>query len=122
MGNGSGGEQNEPKRVKMIRLGHMYAIKCTTTSSSLSVLVSTSDYINFMFLISIPLPMDRIPISIPMLKPIQIRTRGARVRVWTDTGTDDLKNTHGLPVSNTSTYKQSHNNEQTIPTSDSFGV
>ena len=37
-----------------------------------------------------------------MLKPVQIRTRGARVRVWTDTGTDDLKNTHGLPVSNTS--------------------
>ena len=102
MGNGSGGEQNEPKRVEMIRLGHT-AIKCTTTTSSLSasVLVSTSDYINFMFLISIPLPMDRIPISIPMLKPVQIRTRGARVRVWTDTGTDDLKNTHGLPVSNT---------------------
>ena len=45
--------------------------------------------------------MDRIPISIPMLKPVQIRTRGARVRVWTDTGTDDLKNTHGLLVSNT---------------------
>ena len=97
MGNGSGGEQNEPKRVEMIRLGHMYAVKCTTTTtSSLSVLVSTSDYINFMFLISVPLP-----ISIPMLKPVQIRTRGARVRVWTDTGTDDLKNTHGLPVSNT---------------------
>ena len=74
MGNGSSGEQNEPKRVEMIRLGHMYAIKCTTTTSSLSVLVSTSDYINFMFLISVPLPMDRIPISIPMLKPVQIRT------------------------------------------------
>ena len=36
-----------------------------------------------------------------LIEPIQIRTRGAGVRVWTDTGTDDLKNTHGLPVSNT---------------------
>ena len=42
--------------------------------SSLSVLVSTSDYINFMFLISVPLPMDRIPISIPIRAGYQIES------------------------------------------------
>ena len=32
---------------------------------------------------------------------IYIRTRGARVRIWTDTGKDDSIFIHGLPVSNT---------------------
>ena len=50
--------------------------------------------------------MDRLPISIPVLKPVQIRTRRAWVRVLTDTGMDDLKNTHGLPVSNTTSLLQ----------------
>ena len=45
--------------------------------------------------------MDYLPVPIPYTKPVEIHTRGARVRVWTDTGMDDLKYTHGLPVSNT---------------------
>ena len=40
-----------------------------------------------------------------MRKPVKIHTRGAWVQVWMDTGMDDLKYTHGLPVSNTTNDK-----------------
>jgi hypothetical protein len=36
-----------------------------------------------------------------MQKPVEIHTRGAWVQVLMDTGMDDLKIIHGLPVSNT---------------------
>ena len=45
--------------------------------------------------------MDRIPVPVPEPKPVYIHTRGQWVRVLAGTGTDDLKFTHGLPVSNT---------------------
>ena len=46
-----------------------------------------------------PYPYPYQPV--PKAKPVDIRTHGPWVRVWTGTGTDGSKNTHGLPMSNT---------------------
>ena len=49
--------------------------------------------------------MGIIPIPIPKQKPVRTRTHALWVRVQTDTGTDDFKSIHGLPVSITSSTK-----------------
>ena len=41
-------------------------------------------------------------------KPVQIRTCGPWVRVLAGAGRDDLKSTHGLPVSITNPYAMAH--------------
>ena len=50
-----------------------------------------------------PYHMDTIPISVPKAKPIETHTHWPQVQVWTDMGTDRSKNTHRLPMSNTTT-------------------
>ena len=51
--------------------------------------------------------MGTVPLSVPKAKPVCTRTHALWVRVQTDTGTDRVKNTHGLPVSITSrNYKR----------------
>jgi hypothetical protein len=50
--------------------------------------------------------MDHIPVPIPEPKPVEIHIHDAWVRVLMDTGTDRLKFTHGLPVSNNNLMEQ----------------
>ena len=45
--------------------------------------------------------MGMLPISVPKVKPVYICIHASWVRVQTDMGKDRPKNTHGLPMSNT---------------------
>ena len=45
--------------------------------------------------------MGSIPMGVPKVKPTSTHTHGAWVWVQTGMGTDSLKFTHGLPMSNT---------------------
>jgi hypothetical protein len=66
---------------------------------------STCNSFTFIFKKSVPLPMGTIPLSIPERKPVHILTHTLWVRVQVDTGKDRVKNTHGLPMSNTKCHE-----------------
>ena len=53
-------------------------------------------------MVSIPLPLGIVPLSISVIISVYTRTHALWVQVWTDMGKDTPKNTHGLPMSFTS--------------------
>lgn len=53
----------------------------------------------------VPLPMGNGPISVPKQKPVSTHTHVSWVWVLTDIGKDRVKNTRGLPMSNTTYYR-----------------
>jgi hypothetical protein len=50
---------------------------------------------------TVPVSLGFLPIPVPRPKPMKTLTHVTWVRVFTDTGKDRVKNTHGLPMSNT---------------------